>query len=327
MSRSTALNAIDISPFVNNGPGADEVVQLWRSSMEQYGFAQIVGHGVRDRSILELQDSARFFFAQPRETKMLHCLGKGYGAGGYTPQSVESVAKSKDSSVPSPPDLVENYVFLRSERPMMGAVREQLNDFHFNLMEARANVLNNEMRSLLQVIMHLTATSLRLQSSYFDRFYEHPENHLRLASYPVVPSCERQPFQLAYGAHTDYTGFTFLKQDDTYPSALEIYYNERWNPVPPSPGALLVNAGDLIEIWTCGRIKSPLHRVVMPDAGVVHKPDMIVPQPRLSIVYFTGPSHDTFVEPIQELSMSESSVYHPILAGEHLRRKLANSNK
>lgn len=323
MPLRSLTHEINIAPFLQDGPGAKDVLKLWRSSMENYGFVQITGHGVGESCVSQIQECARFFFAQPLEHKMRHCLGKGYGAGGYTPQAVETVAKSNNANLQDPPDLVENYVFLKPES-LARRSTSQSNEFDIHELERRAEKYRCEMHKLLQAVMQMTAMSLGLPRLHFSSFFRKPENHLRLASYPVVPCRDRKPLQFGYGAHTDYTGFTILKQDDNYPAALQVFVRDEWFWVPPKPNAFLINAGDLIEIWTNGTFKSPLHRVVMPDVPA----SSIRMVPRLSVVYFTGPSGDSLIEPIKDLGPKcGGSRYEPVLALEHLRRKLINSNK
>lgn len=85
-----------------------------------------------------------------------------------------------------------------------------------------------------------------------------------------------------------------------------------WVPVPP--GGLIVNAGDLIELWVNGRWRSAMHRVT----------NTAVTQRRLSLAFFTGPRNDALIEPL--LEPGEARRFEPAIAGEHLHRKLAISN-
>jgi len=54
---------------------------------------------------------------------------------------------------------------------------------------------------------------------------------------------------MRYAPHTDYTGFTILRQDPEV-SGLEVLHptDEKWIPVPLVPNAFVVNAGDLIQV-------------------------------------------------------------------------------
>jgi isopenicillin N synthase-like dioxygenase len=167
-----------------------------------------------------------------------------------------------------------------------------------------------------------------------------------------------------YGAHTDYQGFTILRPDPTQPG-LEVFVpmeakqptpdnsknlasskegeggdldatregsdsgggdGGEWVPVSEDEisarGALVVNIGDLFQQWTNDRWRSTLHRVKNPPKGTA-----AAGMPRLSLVFFTGPREDSVIEVLQEcVAPGQAPKYQPIVAGDHLRAKLAASN-
>ena len=49
------------------------------------------------------------------------------------------------------------------------------------------------------------------------------------------------------GPHTDYQGFTILRQDPQQ-AGLEINVRGSWHSIPPSEGAFIVNIGDLFQV-------------------------------------------------------------------------------
>ena len=125
---------------------------------------------------------------------------------------------------------------------------------------------------------------------------------------------------MRYRAHSDYTGFTILRPDPEIIGLEAQAADGVWISVPPRPGALIVNAGDLLQVWTNDRWRSAPHRVVNPPPGSA-------PRPRLSLVFFTGPADDTVVEPLPNCHGPEApKKYEPVSAREHLLRKLGRSN-
>ena len=122
------------------------------------------------------------------------------------------------------------------------------------------------------------------------------------------------------GAHTDYTGFTILRQDPSV-SGLEAQTRDgEWHAVPPRPGGFVVNAGDLIQVWTNDRWRSPPHRVVNPPPGLARKG-------RLSLVFFTGPADETVIEALPgTFGEGRPKRYEPVSARGHLLKKLGLSN-
>lgn len=55
----------------------------------------------------------------------------------------------------------------------------------------------------------------------------------------------------------------------------------------PVPDSIVVNIGDLLEIWSGGKFKSTRHRVVVPDDNTESA--------RQSIVYFVHPDNKVMV--------------------------------
>lgn len=92
-------------------------------------------------------------------------------------------------------------------------------------------------------------------------------------------------------AHTDHGGITVLQVDDA-PGGLEVAYDRvGWQPATVPVGAPVVQAGDLLERLTAGRLRATPHRVVNPPLEVGEGGR------RLSIVYFHQPDLDSTVAP------------------------------
>ena len=158
---------------------------------------------------------------------------------------------------------------------------------------------------------------LGLPKDYFTPFFTKPDNSLRLAYYPAQDKEKPSANQMRYGAHTDYTGFTILKQDDEV-EGLEVFSAEKemWIPVKIVKNSFIVNARDFVQRWTNDHWISNLHRVVNPPADKSHKE-------RLSLVFFTGPNEDVTIAPIKELCDKDELVnYEPVLAKDYLFQKL-----
>ena len=151
--------------------------------------------------------------------------------------------------------------------------------------------------------------------------------------------------QYLYAPHTDYQGFTILYPDEKDWSTpkhggLEIYVeaDKRWVPVELSKyreseekgEILVINAGDLIQRWTNDIWKSTLHRVINSKATPVDSNVLDLDESnnrnRDSIVFFSGPSEEVIVE-VLDLPVLGKPKYEPIASGDHLRLKLARSNK
>lgn len=318
------------------------MVRQWRAAFAEFGFAQVVGHGVPNEVLETAYNAAERFFALPAAEKSTADLGRGYGAGGFTAQGVERVSATASrpdgsqllgAAQARPPDRVENMLVHRRPSDVIPAGVEGY--------EAAVHGYFDEMVRVLRGLMRLTAAALDLPLDHFDpHFFADDgallgECTLRLAHYPAYKDGEEPlPGQLRYGEHTDYTGYTILWQDHNAEGPQTASDGARpplgglqvrlpgggWADVPPLPGAFVVNSGDLIQVWTNDVLLSNLHRVTNPPPG--DRDD------RISLVFFTGPAEASVLECLPTCQGPERPPrYAPVTAGEHLRRKLTASNR
>ena len=185
-----------------------------------------------------------------------------------------------------------------------------------------------EMLRVLSCIHRMSAMALDLPPDYFTPYYT-PSTQVdfRMAYYPPVPPDAQNTSAMRFGEHTDYTGFTILHQDesdvgDLDAGGLQVRLNNQWHAVTPQPGTFVVNIGDLYEIWTNGRWRSTVHRVMKPPAG-----SAAASRPRLSLPFFTGPDNDAIIDAMPTcVDENHPAKYKPVKALDHLLRKLAESN-
>jgi len=137
---------------------------------------------------------------------------------------------------------------------------------------------------------------------------------LRLNYYPPCPI----PARLGDGAghlgvnpHTDSGALTLLLQDDQ--PGLEVLRDGVWHLVEPRRDALVVNIGDIVQVWSNDRYTAALHRGrVSADAE------------RFSAPFFFNPAYSTWYAPlVSTVDADHPARYRPIHWGEFRARRTA----
>jgi isopenicillin N synthase-like dioxygenase len=116
--------------------------------------------------------------------------------------------------------------------------------------------------SLAKDILKVLALTLDLEESYFDNFVEGAVATMRLLHYPSQPPDSPAKLTRGIGAHTDFGCVTILLQDKVAGLQVYDYATEEWLDVTPTPGAFVVNLGNLMMRWSNDKYISNLHRVI-----------------------------------------------------------------
>lgn len=131
-------------------------------------------------------------------------------------------------------------------------------------------------------------------------------------------------------AHSDFGTLTLLFQDAI--GGLEIESppaSGSFIPVPPIPGSVLVNVGDLMERWSNGRWRSTVHRVVAPPPdpekrGQGLQDDGEVCKARYSIPFFATADPETVIEALPGCwSEDNPKKYGPVTAWGYVQMRMA----
>ena len=279
----------------------------------EIGFLVLEGHGVSQKIISDQWTIVSEFFSSPLEIKRevkVPFLGYPYG---WIGPDQEALAASKGEK--TPPDLKESF----NGGPL--TIPKNIKDpaaYEFcyqptlwpkiDKFKKTWETYYAAMEDLAKRIMAAFAEALGLESSYFDRFISNPISALRALHYPTTTDAIIEKQQRA-GAHTDYGSLTILlPQVGT--TGLQIKKKNSWIDVPALEDCLIINIGDLMELWTAGRWVSTLHRVIA-------RPNQ---PPRKSLAYFHQPDWDSIINPIN------SSNYESVVSGPYLMDKFKSTN-
>jgi isopenicillin N synthase-like dioxygenase len=153
-------------------------------------------------------------------------------------------------------------------------------------------------------ILRGIAQSIGADPSFFDDKFTCPMALLRGNYYPPRPDwAGDKDFGIA--AHTDYGCLTFLATDGQPGLEVQPRGSKEWIPLQAPPGEFIINFGEMLEMWTDGRVVATLHRVT----GGPHE--------RISVPLFFNPNVETNVAPLGSGKV--------IRAGDHLSKRYAET--
>ena len=137
---------------------------------------------------------------------------------------------------------------------------------------------------LARMIADLIAEGLGLIAEYFVEYFERQMAHCQLIRCYAGPQSENENDGNDIGAslHTDWGLISILLQDDVGGLQFVDGKTDTYITVPPTPGAYVVNCGDLLT----GLYTSARHRVIAPPPGTL----------RYSVPFFCDGNPDYLVD-------------------------------
>ncbi|XP_022718088.1 S-norcoclaurine synthase 1-like [Durio zibethinus] len=277
--------------------GHDDEQRKLHLACKQWGFFQLINHGVRDEVIEKLKIDVQEFFKLPLEKKMA-CAQLPNNIEGYGQAFVVSENQKLDWG-----DMLFLYPLPMPLRNMRfwpttpNSFRETLDKYSMELQKVTIHLLM------------LIAKNLGTDPESLASFFEDGTQGIRMNYYPPCAEASRV---IGLASHSDATALTLLIQVNDV-EGLQIKKNGEWVPVKPIPGAFIINIGDVIEIMSNGEYKSIEHRAVI-------NPD----KERLSIAAFHSPNVSTKIGPLPDLVKTSKAGYRTIPHEEFVRLTISS---
>ncbi|KAI3929457.1 hypothetical protein MKW92_050480 [Papaver armeniacum] len=272
------IPTVDLSPFLNcNEADSDDdqlldqrkkIKQVINEACSEFGFFQILNHGVPNSLMSQTLDLSQTFFNYPDEEKLkcsLAPLPVGY---------------NRQSS----PHTGQNEYLLFSPRIGFDRIYP---DTPAGFREISEEIFSHLTKTGL-VVERILNECLNLPPN-FPHEYNPDRAHDIMVHRSYQPATDSENNGLH--SHQDPNYFTFVFQDNI--GGLEVLKDDMWIPVIPSEGCIIINIGDVLQVLSNNRYKSATHRVVRPTAAQ---------QNRHSIIYFYGLEGDKWVEPLPQFT-------------------------
>ncbi|KAJ0987243.1 hypothetical protein J5N97_005599 [Dioscorea zingiberensis] len=272
------------------------VVDHIRSASKEWGFFQIVNHGIPLSAIENTISAIRSFHELPADVRSQHYT-RGF-VGGVSYSSNVDLFKAGAASWR---DTVQ--IAMAPVRPEVDRIPE--------VCRAETLAWDEHVKEITREVMGLMCEGLGVDTK---RIEEMSCLEARMMVCHYYPPCPEPDRTLGIVDHTDPSVLTVLIQDLI--GGLQVKKEENgeevWVDVKPIPGALVINVGDLLQIISNDTYKSVKHRVVANSQE----------EARVSIGIFYNPAKRGELElygPLPELISSEKpAVYRNFTMSEFM---------
>ncbi|XP_052198452.1 jasmonate-induced oxygenase 1-like isoform X2 [Diospyros lotus] len=301
VTNSDLLGDVNI-PLIDLGGmfGDDEdakrsIIKQVCAACRDWGFFQVVNHGVRPQLMDRAREVWRQFFHLPMEMKQVYANSpktyEGYGS---------RLGVQKGAILDWNDYYFLHYLPARlkdhAKWPAMPeSLREVIEDYSAELVKLGGG------------LMKILSMNLGLGEEYLQNAFggENIGACLRVNFYP---KCPQPDLALGLSSHSDPGGMTLLLADDHVTAGLQVLKNNAWINVKPAPHAFIVNIGDQIQVLSNAVYRSVEHRVMVNSEGE-----------RLSLAFFYNPKSDLLIQPAKELVTAERPALYPPMTFDQYR--------
>jgi isopenicillin N synthase-like dioxygenase len=282
------ISVIDVAPLLEPRATRQELLSLalrFRRACRESGFFYVVGHGIDETLVRDLERLSRAFFARPLQEKLRIRMALGGRAWrGYFPVGDELTSGHPDQKegIYFGAELASDHPNVAAGLPLHG---RNLYPDGIPGFDRAVHAYMRAMTDLGQLLLRGVAMSLDLDPGYFlDRYTREPLVLFRIFHYPPIPASDASSWSV--GEHTDYGLLTILRQDDC--GGLEVKSPSGWVEARPIEGSFVCNLGDMLDRMTGGYYRSTAHRV-----------RNVSGRERVSFPFFLDPGWDVAVSAIR----------------------------
>nr|AKS50323.1 papaverine 7-O-demethylase [Papaver somniferum] len=273
---------IDLQNLLSPEPAIGKSELDWlHYSCKEWGFFQLVNHGVDALLVDHVKSEIHSFFNLPlnEKTKYGQRDGdvEGFGQAFLVSENQKLDWADMFFINTLPLHLRKPHLFPNLPLPL----RETIESY------------SSEMKKLSMVLFEMMGKAIEVIDikEAITEMFEDGMQSMRMNYYPPCPQPERV---IGITPHSDFDGLTILLQLNEV-EGLQIRKEDKWISIKPLPDAFIVNVGDIWEIMTNGVHRSVDHR------GVINST-----KERLSIATFHSPKLELEIGPISSLIRPET---------------------
>lgn len=284
--------------LINLTDPEERIVGSLERALTETGFVMVQGHGIPAELLRDVRRVVEGYFSRPAEEKMLDCITPD-NYRGYIPLGFFSPNTGGNT-----PDQYEGYK-LHHETPLKHPIREQCDLYGPNKWPAEPADMSEIITEFWRAcdvagrhLLKLISQIMGVNETAFLSFFDNPLTNMTLLHYPSQPADKPK---VGIHPHKDTDALTLLFPDQVGGLWLQPRGQKDWIEVIAPPDAMVVNIGDLLELWSGGYFVSTPHKVVNASG-----------KERYSFPFFMVPRHDVVVEPLIECQQGFSREPVPV---------------
>ena len=282
------LPIVDVSALVTDDRETLEFAksaELLYKALHEVGFAIIIGHQVAAKTIAAMRNAVATVFETPRNILLKDTVVKG-NYRGFVPLGFFTPNSGKGNA-----DQYEAWK-LHNETDSGAEVCKECNLYGPNkwpdiAQDIKTPVLNywHELTRVSEYLIVALCKTMRIDENLILDCMKNPLTNMTLLNYPPTP-----PLSDTWGQHPhkDFNLLTLLAHDPV--GGLEVRtLDDEWITAECPSGGMVLNVGDMLELWSGGRLISTPHRVINRTG-----------KHRQSFPFFSKPRWDVIVKPLLE---------------------------
>ncbi|KAI3760171.1 hypothetical protein L1987_50562 [Smallanthus sonchifolius] len=278
-------------PLIDLSQSQSQTVQEILDACQEFGFFQVINHGVSEDLIDDTMKVVKEFFNMPIEEKeKLYSIDPTKSCKLYTSSynyTNEEIHFWRDN-LRHPCHPLDKWVHLWPEKPTN--YRDVIGKYSL------------EVRELSLRMLELIREGLGLEPGYFGEEL----TGAQLLSINHYPRCQDPTLTLGLPKHADPNLITVLTQGGVY--GLQVFKDGQWYGVEPLPHAFVVNIGHQLQIISNGKLRSAEHRAVTNSR-----------EAQTTIVSFVHPCQDTPIEPAKSMIDTGVPLFRPFKFKDFLK--------
>ncbi|CAM8963598.1 unnamed protein product [Rhodiola kirilowii] len=270
------------------------IMEQVSEACREWGFFQVLNHGVRHELMDQMREIWRTFFHLPMEIKQEYANNpvtyEGYGS---------RIGVQKEAILDW-----SDYYFLHYHPVCL----KNPNKWPALPLSCRDSIdeYASEVVKLCKKLMRILSVSIGLEKNRLQEAFGGEEGYGASLRVNFYPKCPEPHLTLGLSPHSDPGGMTLLLPDQ-HIAGLQVCKDGKWVTVKPAPHAFIVNIGDQIQVLSNAIYKSVEHRVIVNSD-----------KERVSLALFYNPKSDILIKPLEELVSEDTpALYTPMTFDEY----------